>query len=118
MQLHRPSRFQPDAVLFTGQLPRKQYLMKLNGKVTKPRGTVKGRHPLVLASISSRKNYKLALGQNALYKNCYKNSFLAIFLSCLVLASRFFFFQPLLSLLLQDNVVMVFLLSSAPLAVP
>lgn len=65
MQLHRPSKFQPDAALFIGQLPCKKNLMKLSSKITKPRGIVKGRHPLtslILASISSGKSHKLALG--------------------------------------------------------
>lgn len=92
MQLHRLSKFQPDAALFTGQLPCKQNLMKLSGKVTKPRGIMKGRHPLtslIFASVSSGRSHKLALGQNILYENLFKNSFLASFLSCLVLANTF-----------------------------
>lgn len=92
MQMHRRSKFQSDAALFSGQLPYKQSLMKLSGKITKPRGIMKGTHPLtslILASISSGKSHKLTLGQNVLYKNCYKDSFLASFLSCLVLASPF-----------------------------
>lgn len=91
-QLHRPSKLQPDATLFTGHLPCKQNLMGLSGKITKPRGIMKGRHPrtsLVLASISSGKSHKLALGQNVLHENLCKNSFLASFLSCLVLGSPF-----------------------------
>lgn len=65
MQLHRPSKFQPDAALFTGQLPCKQGLMKLSGKITKSRGVMKGRRPLtslILASISFGKSHKLTLG--------------------------------------------------------
>lgn len=88
MQLHRPSKLQPGAALFTGQLPCKHNLMKLSGKVMKPRGIKKGRHlltSLILASISSGKSHKLAVGQNVLYKN----TFLASFLSCSVLASPF-----------------------------
>lgn len=88
MQLHRPSKLQPGAALFTGQLPCKPNLMKLSGKIMKPRGIKKGRHlltSLILASISSGKSHKLAVGQNVLYKN----TFLASFLSCSVLASPF-----------------------------
>lgn len=92
MQLQRFSKFQPDTALFIGQLPCKQNLMKLSGKVTKPRGIMRGKHPptsLIFASISSQKSHKLALGQNILCENLCKNSFFAGFLCCLVLASVF-----------------------------
>ena len=70
----------------------KQDLMKLSGKITKPRGVTKGRHPLtslILSSVSSGENHKLTLEQNVLYKSLYKNYFLASFLSSLELASPF-----------------------------